>query len=185
MLDSEVKRFIMMEIQKQLNVIASGSAGANTVETENINALFPGMPPLEGRPVMHPYGFVSRAAVDTISVTARQGNHPGAYLTLGHRDKNRPAIENGESAIYSIGKFQITAKTDKILIGKDGVFEELVMGETLRQFLLELVVLVLEHTHIGNLNYPTGVPINSQGFEDLKGEYLDNSKILAKNSGRF
>lgn len=174
-----------MEIQKQLNVIASGSAGANTSETENINALFPGMPPLEGRPVMHPYGFVSRAAVDTISVTARQGNHPGAYLTLGHRDKNRPAIENGESAIYSIGKFQITAKTDKILIGKDGVFEELVMGETLREFLITFIDLFIAHQHLGNLGYLTSVTQNATEATQAKTDYLDNSKILAKDGGRF
>jgi len=185
MIDSETKRFIMTEIQRHMNVIASGSAGQNTSQTENINNLFPGMPPLENRPVMHPYGVVSRAPSDIISVTARQGTHPGAYLTLGHRDFNRPAIEIGESAVYSLGKFQITLKNDKILIGKDGVFEEIVMGETLRQFLITFIDIFIAHQHQGNLGYPTTVPTNSVDATIAKTDFLDNSKILSKNGGRF
>lgn len=185
MIDSEIKRFIAKEIERQLNVIASGQSGSNTVSTENIESLFPGMPVLENRPIMHPFGLVSRAPNGIISVTARQGNHPGAYLTLGHRDKDRPEVLVGETAVYSVGKYQVTIKNDKLLIGKNGDFEEIPMGETLRQFLITFIDLVIQHQHIGNLGYQTSTPINAGDMTAAKAEFLDNSKILAKDGGRF
>jgi len=79
--------FVRKEIERQLNVILSGQAGANTsTENETIDNLYPGMPSIESRPVMHPYGFVSRAPRKTISVTGKQGAGPQNRMTLGHRD---------------------------------------------------------------------------------------------------
>ena len=185
MIDAELKRYIDLSIRQQLQIITSGAAGASTPTTEDINSLMPGMPTLTNRPIMHPYGFVSRAKKGTISVTAQQGDHPGNKLTLGHRDGNAPSVDEGESAQYSFGGYRVVCKNGEIFVGKGEDLEHMVVGETLKTFLLMLLDLLIAHQHYGNLGYPTSVPITAQDFTDLKADYIANDKILAKDGGRY
>lgn len=121
MLESEILRYVREEIKRQLVVVLSGQAGANDdVETETIDNLYPGSPSIEKRPVMHPYGFASRAPAGTISVTARQGNDPTNRLVLGHRDSLRSALPEdlgeGASVIYASDGETVLARV--VLVGK-------------------------------------------------------------------
>lgn len=186
MIDPDIKRFIQQEIRMHLNLITSGKAGTNTVHKEDIQERFPGMPTMAERPIMHPYGIASRAPQGTLQVTAQMGDHPGNVSVLGHRDKDRPDdLQSGESVLYSLGKFRVYARGDRLEIGKDGDNEVLPVGDTLLEFLVELLQLIVQHTHLGNLGYPTGVPQNAADFTQLQTENLDNEKILAKDGGRF
>lgn len=100
----DLQRFIRQEIQRALNVILSGQAGDNdAVETETIDNMYPGSPSIADRPVMHPYGFASRAPNGTISVTAKTGADAHNRMTLGHRDKVRKLLDlsEGDAVIYS------------------------------------------------------------------------------------
>lgn len=103
MISPELQRLLRVEILRHLNVILSGQSGANDdTQNETVSNVYPGMPQIQKRPVMHPYGFVSRATSNTISVTARQGADPQNRFTIGHRDALRPTdLKQGESAIYS------------------------------------------------------------------------------------
>lgn len=183
--DPEIRRMIAKEIARQLKIITSGAAGTNTMSTQDIQSLMPGMPTLPARPIMHPFGFASRAPAGLIAVTAQQGEHPGNKLTLGHRDKDAPAIDVGESVQYSVGGYQICVKNGEIFVGKSGDLEHMVVGETLKSFLIALVTAIKTHTHLGNLGYPTGVPQNVVDFTQAQTNFLDNNKILAKNGGRY
>lgn len=181
----EMKAYVRDEIRRQLKVITSGNAGATTMTTEDINALMPGHPTIPNRPIMHPYGFASRAPNGMISVTAQQGEHPGNKLTLGHRDKDAPSVDEGESVHYSKGGYRIVVKNGEIFIGKGDDLEHAVVGETLKAVLIAIIQKILVHTHLGNLGYPTGFPQNATDFEDIQTQNLDNDKILAKDGGRF
>lgn len=186
MTDSDIIRFIRKEISRQVNVILSGNAGNNTEQTEDIQEMLPGMPTQTLRPVMHPYGYVSRAAQGTVQVTGRMGEHTVNRMVLGHRDKDRPTdLSTGESIMYSSGKYQFRVENGQIMVGKDGDFEPVVMGETLRQFLITLLDLIITHRHLGNLGFDTSPPRNFEDFLELREENLDNEKILAKDGGRF
>lgn len=185
MTDPEMKRFIRKEIERAMKVITSGASGDTTMSTEDIQSLMPGMPTIPARPIMHPYGFASRAPNGMISVTAQQGEHPGNKLTLGHRDKDAPQVDEGESVQYSQGNFQVVVKKGEIFVGKGGDLEHMVVGETLKQVLISLITKINAHTHLGNLGYPTGVPQNVADFTQIQTENLDNDKILAKTGGRY
>ena len=187
MIDSDLRRFIIQEIRRQVHVIMSGSAGTNTAFVETIDNLYPGMPSYPDRPIMHPYGVVSRAPAGTISVTARQGDHPGNVLVLGHRDKNRPTdLAVGETSVYSFGKYQVRVLNGQIQLGKDGTFETMVVGDTLKEFLIALLDSLIAHTHItSSPGAPTSVPINVSEFIQEKANYISNDKILSKDGGRF
>jgi phage gp45-like len=122
---AEMLRAIRQEVARQLNILLSGQAGVNTAEKETIDNLYPGSPSIKDRPVMHPFGFVSRAPRGTLSVTGRQGAGPENRLVLGHRDSKRPAdVDEGEAVLYaSDGKTvlsRLTAKKDGSLAFQTG-----------------------------------------------------------------
>lgn len=145
----EIKRIIRDEIRIALQVIASGEAGDNSALTsEDINQLFPGLPPVVGRPIMRPYGFMSRAPLGTISVTAQQGEHPGNKVTLGHRDDDVPSVNEGETKIYEVDGHTIYLSNTAIMLGKNGgTFYTAVLGEALATLINSLITAILNHTH--------------------------------------
>lgn len=194
MIEAEVKRYIDQQIAQALNLITSGQTSKAAIHTEDIAALYPGLTTLTARPIMRPYGFVSRAPAGTISVTAQQGSHPGNKMTLGHRDKNAPSVDVGESRMYSLGGYNIVVKNGEIYLGKGEVLEHMVVGETIKEFLIALVTAIVSHTHTfmylpgpGPTPVPgiTLVPDNAAAFTQAQADYLDNDKILAKDGGRF
>lgn len=180
MIDSEVRRFIKKEIAQQVNIILSGQAGTSDSFTETIENMFPGMPSLNARPVMHPYGMVSRAPRGTISVTARQGEHAGNRLTLGHRDGKRPSLEEGEVQFYNQFGQAIYLANGKINIGTATAANPAVLGTELKAMLQELITLISTHTHIGNLGAPTSPPQESSQFVDIQANNVDNDLILSQ-----
>lgn len=180
MLSSEVRRFLHQEIKKQLNVILSGAAGNNTISTETIDDLFPGMPGILDRPVMHPYGLVSRAPMGTISVTGRQGDHPGNRIVLGHRDVNRPQVQEGEVQLYNEFGQAIYLENGQIRIGTKAAANPAVLGNELKTLLVDLIGLIKTHTHTGNLGAPTGPTLEAAQFASLQAQNLDNDLILSQ-----
>lgn len=186
MTDSEIARMIRQEVERQVNVILPGRSQDSSKFTESINNMFPGMPGITARPIMRPFGFISRAPDDTTQVVGRMGSHPANRLVLGHRDQNAPDPgEKGESIVYSIGGYQVRVLNGQIQLGKNGTYETMVVGDTLKEFLLALLQAIIQHTHIGNLGVETGVPLNLEAFNNAKENFVDNSKILAKDGGRF
>lgn len=180
--DPETQRYIRDQIKSQLNIILNGSAGDNDSMTETINDLFPGMPGITGRPVMHPFGFASRATAGVISVVAKVGASIQNRMTLGHRDKGRPSdLELGEACVYSSSGYRLVWKNGSLMIGKGDDLEVAVVGNTLNDFLTQLIELIVDHTHAA----PGSPPTNEEQFIELQTNFLDNDKILSKDGGRF
>jgi phage gp45-like len=179
MTGEEIK-WVRDEIKKQVNIILAGLAGVNTNSTEDINSQYPGSPVVPARPVMHPYGFVSRSSTGTMQVVARVGDHPGNRMVLGHRDANRPSdVQPGEAYLYSSGGYQIRVKNNQIQLGKNGTWETAVLGDTLQTILVSFLNIYLEHTHEGNLGFPTGVPSNESDAQDLLTNKVQKGTFLA------
>lgn len=181
-MDAETQRYIREQIKQQLNIILNGAAGTNDAMTETINELFPGMPGINSRPVMHPFGFASRATEGTISVVAKVGADIQNRMVIGHRDKGRPTdLDSGETCAYSSSGYRIVFKQGSIMIGKGDDLEDLVVGDTLNMFLTQLIQQIVMHTHAA----PGSPPTNAQAFTELETNFLDNDKILSKDGGRF
>lgn len=181
MTDGDMIRFIREEIRKEMNVILSGETAGSATHTESIDNLFPGMPTITDRPVMQPFGISSRAPKKTLQFIGRQGADKTNRFVLGHRDKNKPAVDEGETSVYSVGGYQVRVFNGKIQIAKGTDFETLVVGETLRDFLIALIGEIVLHTHAA----PGAPPTNASAFTALQTASLDNDKILAKDGGRF
>lgn len=176
----EELRFIQQEIRKQVNIILSGQAGQNDQFSEDIQNLYPGTPTLSGRPVMHPYGLVSRAPAGTIQVTARQGENPGNRLILGHRDANRPTVAQGETQLYNQFGQSIYLKEGEIHIGKPASSDPVPLGTELIAFLQSFIAAYKTHTHVGNLAVPTPLTASdAEAAQELDDNNLANKKIVS------
>jgi len=180
-MDEAYLRFMVRrEIERFLNVVLHGSAGENTAETEDIEELFPGMPTIEARPVMHPYGLVSRAPKGTISVVARIGEHCGNRQVIGHRDKNRPTVGSGETVLYNQHGQRIRLEAGKIRIGSDASGDPVVLGTETRQMLSQALAAIISHTHTSSApGAPTSPPLNSAAFSSLKASPVDDGAMLS------
>lgn len=167
MLDAEDKKYIKQEIQKHINIILSGISSGNTiVDNENIGQLFPGMPNITERPVMHPYGYASRSVNDVIQVTGKQGEHVGNRIILGHRDKNRPKdLAQGESVVYSNGGLKIYLRNNRIQITSENADNPAVLYRELLALLESILTHIINHTHTGNMGLETSTPLNFSDFE--------------------
>lgn len=120
-------RQIQQLVKQQVAIILSGNTAATQVDdvpgTESIDNLFPGCPTVEGRPLAHPYGLVSRAPKGTAQVTARQGEHPANRIVLLHRDKNRPQVADGDVWLYDNHGNQMKLEAGKIVAKLAGTME--------------------------------------------------------------
>lgn len=97
--------------------------GNDTIGTESIQSLVAGMPTITGRPEMHPYGFYSRALPSTddnpnIAVVMRQNEDPSALIVIGHRDSQRPKLDDdGDVILYDgNGHLMKLTKADGVTI---------------------------------------------------------------------
>ena len=180
MMDSSALKFIREEIQRQINVILSGSSGANDQFSEDISEMFPGMPTINQRPVMHPYGLSSRAPSDTLQVVARQGEHFGNRIVLGHRDSKRPPLNQGEVILYNQFGQQIYLESGKIHIGKKSTSNPAPVGNELLAMLTEFINDYKKHTHIGNLGAATPLTADDvTAAEQLLANHITNKKIVS------
>lgn len=180
MTDPKIIKLIRDEVKKQVSIVLSGSCGGNTTSTETIDDLYPGYPPMLDRPLMHPYGLVSRAPRKTISVTARHGEHPANRIVLGHRDKNRPEIQQGETQLYNQYGQAIYLKNGTVHIGTASAANPAVVGNELKAMLESLIDAIATHTHIGNLGIPTAPPTQASTFTSIKSSNVSNDKILSQ-----
>lgn len=180
MMDGETIAFLRSEIKKQVNVILAGMTGTNTQFVEDILSQYPGSPTIQQRPVMHPYGFVSRAPTNTIQVVARVGDHPGARMVLGHRDALRPTINQGECLLYNQYGQAIYLQNGQINIGTMKAADPIPLGNELVSFLTNFLEAYIAHTHVGNLGAPT--PLSSgdvETAENLIDNNLSNDAIVS------
>lgn len=178
--DSELKRWVREEIARQIIVITSGTAGDNTAESETIDSLYPGSPSIPTRPVMHPYGFASRALKGSIQVTAKVGADPSNRMVLGHRDSKRPAdLETGESVLYSSEGYQLRAMLDGLRVVKGDKKFALLLGEDLIAVLAKIIDVLVIHTH----GPPGTPPTNAADFTNIKTQDLAGTTLLSTQEG--
>lgn len=180
MTDSEIRRIIRDEIKQQVNILLFGSAGTNTPTGEDIDSLFPGMPTISNRPIMHPFGISSRAPAGTIQVIGRMGDHAGNRTVLGHRDSKRPAGDVGETFLYDAYGHEIYLSKEKIQIGSKAADEPFVLGLVFQKMMDDLIQLIAMHTHITTVpGVNTTPPNEAPQFLQIKASPIDDKLILS------
>ena len=153
MLDPFIRKEIRDEVKRLMDVLLPAKAGVTTAQSEDIKELFPQMPTIQTRPVMHPYGLSSRAPTDTRSIIGRVGEHTTARIILGHLDDERAnmTMNEGEVVLYNQYGQQIRLEENKINLG-ESADEAAVLGDTL----VEMLGKVLDILIAGNFLIVTG-----------------------------
>ena len=145
MLDPEVKREIRREIRNAINIILNCQLGESTTEDQEIEQVYPGAAKLNKRPVVHPFGFVSRAPKGKLGVTAQVGDHPGARIIIGTRDAARADmsfLEEGEGCLYSVAGEKIVMRKDKTQLGSENAANPVVLGTEIADLLTQLIAIL-------------------------------------------
>jgi phage gp45-like len=138
---------------------------------------------LDGVDRIQEFGFSSTPPVGAQAVLLSLGGNRDHCVVIAteHGPARPQGIAAGESAVYSVGKFIVKVCNDKIQVGKDGVFETVVVGETLAELLGHLIDDLAAHTH----GPPGTPPATAAAITARKTSYIANNKILAKDGGRF
>jgi len=145
MLDAEIRREIRREIKNHLNIILNCQLGESTTEDQEIEQVFPGAPKLNKRPIVHPYGFVSRAPKGKLGVSAQVGEHIGARIILGVRDDARADmsfLEDGEACLYSENGEKIVLRNDRTQLGSENADNPVVLGNEIKDLLSQLIAIL-------------------------------------------
>ena len=188
MLDPFIRREIRDEVRRVLDVLLVAKAGTTAAQTETIDQLYPQMPKIEDRPVVHPYGLVSRAPVGTKSVIGRVGEHTTSRIILGHMDAEREniSLNEGEVVLYNEYGQQIQLQQSKIVLGASAE-EAAVLGNTL----VEMLGKVLDILIAGNFLIVTGPgsptapnPAEVAKLSTYKSQYLStaSTNILSQET---
>jgi len=180
MLDGETIRFIRNEIRVHMASIGHGivkTEDSATTETQALEQNYPGGPKMLPRPVAHPWGFVSRAPDGMLAVTGRVGEHPGAVMTLAHRDPARSSmdVQVGETATYSVNLHGVWARTDKTQLGSPTADNPVVLGNEALELLTAIVDVLIAGsggltTSPGNPTAPN--PAVAAQFTELKARLI-------------
>lgn len=187
MLSPEIKKAIRQEIKQQMNVILNCVLQESTTEDQEIDQVYPGATLLEKRPVVHPYGLVSRAPKGTIGVTARVGEHIGSRLILGCRDTERADIDlnEGDVCLYDANGNQIELNAQGVHLGSSEADNPIPLGnETLALFSAICDTFITAALGISTApgNPITPNPAVVAQFTALKLQYITNTatNILAQ-----
>jgi len=175
----EVRQIIWQELNRMLGTVLTGLTQDATGTTEDIASLLPGIPNIQDRPVFTPWGYGSRAPNRTTQLVLQGGNSPSNRVIAGHYDKNRPAMNSGETILYNQYGQQIRLENAAIRVGSAQSTDPVPLGNELKDFLTQLVEAILTMTMTGNLGFPTSNPLNASTFTNLKTNFLDNDAILS------
>jgi hypothetical protein len=136
------------EIRNYINMLLiNGISDDGTTEDQAFNSQQTAGDTQKKRPVVHPFGFVSRAPSGKNCVLGQFGENIGARVVLGFRDANRAKkdyLEVGECEIYSEpatpfeNSEKVVLKKDKVLLGSENAENPLVLGDILMNLFTEL-----------------------------------------------
>lgn len=164
-----------------VNVILSCILQDGGLEDQEIEQAVPGAPRMDKRPVVHPYGYVSRAPAGTIGVSAQVGEHPGARIIIGARDKSRASmgfLKEGDVCIYNAKGEKIVLSQNKTQLGSENAANPVVLGTELKALLEQILDILIAGDHVlttspGNPTAPN--PSKTTTLTNLKSTYLTNA----------
>lgn len=180
MMESEILKLIKKTVREELAPILMGSVVANKDQMRSDIKRFSDEGPIRGLRNIQPFGLGSRPPSGTDCVVAPVNSDVTHLNILGHFDKDRPEIQDGETILYNAQGQQIYLEGGKIHIGKKTTSNPAPVGNELKAFLLELISWLETHTHVITLPGldslpPTQVP----DLTAIQANNIDNDEILS------
>jgi hypothetical protein len=130
--------------------------------------------------------FAFPAVNDLVLVGMAEGDEQHAFVIrrlTSKEDKIPVQAADGSTVIRALaGKKAHLISDTAILLGGGSAdpTEQAVLGNVLQTMLSSLIDAISTHTHVGNLGYPTGAPVEAASFTALKDDPVDNNAILSE-----
>jgi len=122
---------------------------------------------------------------DLVLVAFADGDIDQAFVIkrlTSKEDKVPLQAVSGHSVMKALdGKKVFITSDTKICLSKGDAepTQPIVLGNVLKEALSSLIEEIIGHTHIGNLGYPTGTPIQAGAFSSIKSSPVDDSAMLS------
>jgi hypothetical protein len=177
--DSDIRRIVREEIQRALTPIMMGFVVSNdSVQRATINRMsLEG--PIPNTRSIQPYGFASRAPAGTEGIMIPVNGDPTNINMVGHFDKTRPEVQDGESTQYDSFGHEVYLSASGLQFGSQSSANPMMLGDIVQTLFSNLIQLIADHTHYGNLGYPTSAPVQAPDFLNLKASPVDDGAIIS------
>jgi phage gp45-like len=175
----EIRDYVRRLIRQELAPILMGSIQSNETVLRSTVQRFATEGQIQNLRSILPYGLSTKAPAQTPGLVVPIASDPTHLNVVGHFDGSRPDLSDGETILYNSSGQLIYLKEGKIQIGSKASAENLVLGQIFKAFMSQVLELIAQHTHTGNLGYPTSPPTNAADFESKKSSPIDDGAILS------
>lgn len=177
--ESEIRRLIKDAIREELAPVLMAFVTANATQLRSSVKNFATAGEISNLRSIQPFGFGSRAPVQTPALVIPIAGDPTHLVIAGHFDANRPSHNNGETVLYDNFGHIVYLSSTKMQFGSKASAENMVLGQVFKTMMDTLLEAIATHTHTGNLGYPTSPPVNAGDFESIKASPIDDNAILS------
>lgn len=170
---------IRMIIKQELASVYMATVQSNQSSQRVSASRFNTDPGITNMRSIQPFGLSSRAPVGTEALTIPVNHDPTHINLVGHFDKNKPDMADGETVLYDAFGHVIYLSQSKMQFGSKASAENMVLGQVFKTMMDTLLTAIATHKHVGNLGYETSPPENASDFTTLKSSPIDDNAILS------
>lgn len=179
MTEADIRLLIRREIMEVLAPILMGKIISNESNNRSTMRRMPSEAPLANLRNIQPYGVSSRAPAGTSCLTIPVAGDPTHINIAGHFDESRPTTKDGECILYDANGHIIYLSESKMQFGSKSSANPMMLGDIVLKLLSDLLELIANHRHVGNLGYQTSEPLTQMQFLQLKESPVDDEKIIS------
>ena len=175
MTEAEMIRLVKRVVRQELAPILMGVISSNQDQNRSTVSRFDLDSQIPRLRNIQPYGVASRAPAGTECLTIPINADPTHINMVGHYDKSRPSMADGETILYDAYGHLVYLSETKMQFGSKASSENMILGQVFKTMMDTLLTAIENHTHVG-IGYP---PSNAAAFAAIKTSPIDDNAILS------
>lgn len=179
MTEDEIIRIVLRVVRQEMAPVLMALVNSNESELFSTLQRFATDSPLPNVRSIQPFGLSSKAPKGTPGLILPINGDPTNLTMVGHHDKTKPTVNNGETCLYDQFGHLVYLSATKMQFGSKASAENMVLGQVFKAFAAALLQDDADHDHIGNMGYNTSKPNNRSDFLDLKASPIEDDTILS------
>jgi len=180
MTERDLKMLIRQVIREEIAHLMMGSVVENKDQLRSTFQRFKAESGIPNARNIQPFGISSRAPVGTDCVVSPVNGDKTHLNVLGHFDKNKPSVADGETSLYNNFGQEVHLGEDTIKIGSKSAAENAVLGQVFKDFASSLLTIMQSETHIVTIpGYSSLVPDQAADYAALQASPIDDEAVLS------
>jgi len=179
MTESEIIRLVKEVIRQEVAPILMATLQSNQNALRSTVSRFSTDTPVGNLRSIQPFGVSSRAPSGTECLIIPIDGNPTHLNMVGHFDKTKPAVQDGETLLYGAdGQVLYLKAGGTIHQGSQGANEPVVLGNIMKEALNDMYKNFLDFTPLGFDAFGLPVTIN----ENVRLEMIDQQQEYVTNA---